>query len=69
MEIFDAGLLGEYAIPSLRHAWVELMLTTPTKEDVARVIPCGATVYVCAIECPSIRLRSKFALVYSCTAY
>ena len=61
MEIFDAGLLGEYVIPSLRHAWAELMLTTPTKEGVARVIPRGATVYVCAIECLSIRQRSKYA--------
>ena len=68
-EIVDAGLLGEYIIPTLRHAWKELLL--PCKEDMetdqassqsasrGHVIPCGAMVHAMAIECPEIRRRSR----------
>lgn len=68
-EIVDAGLLGEYIIPTLRHAWKELLL--PCKEDMetdqasnqstcrGHVIPCGAVVHAMAIECPEIRRRSR----------
>lgn len=68
-EIVDAGLLGEYIIPTLRHAWKELLF--PCKEDMetdqasnqmtprGHVIPCGAVVHAMAIECPEIRRRSR----------
>ena len=65
-EIVDAGLLGEYIIPTLRHTWKELLL--PCKEDIetsnqstprGHVIPCGAVVHAMAIECPEIRRRSR----------
>ena len=67
-EIVDAGLLGEYIIPTLRHAWKELLLchkdgetrqesnqVTPT----CHVIPHGAVVHAMAIECPEIKRRSR----------
>ena len=68
-EIVDAGLLGEYIIPTLRHAWKKLLL--PCKDDMetdqasnqttprGHVIPCGAMVHAMAIECPEIRRRSR----------
>jgi type II protein arginine methyltransferase len=58
-EIVDAGLLGEYIIPTLRHAWKELLL--PCKADMetgqasnqttprGHVIPCGSIVHVIII--------------------
>ena len=69
MEIVDAGLLGEGIIPTMRHAWRELLL--PKQPDVAvstnqiqpsaggHVIPCSATVYAMVIECPEIRRQSR----------
>ena len=68
-EVVDAGLLGEYIIPTLRHAWKELLL--PCKEDMetdqasnqrtprGHVIPRGAVIHVMAIECPEVRRRSR----------
>ncbi|KAL5493356.1 hypothetical protein EMCRGX_G014525 [Ephydatia muelleri] len=67
-EIVDAGLLGEYIVPTLRHAWKELLLPRiPRPAGVeasvcgrgGRVIPRGATVYAVAIECPEIRRQSR----------
>lgn len=67
-EIVDAGLLGEHIIPTLRHAWKELLLlrrvqplsnATPVCDREGTVIPCGATVYAMAIECPEIRRQSR----------
>lgn len=55
-EIVDAGLLGEHIVPTLRHAWKELLLAP---ESGGMVIPCGATVYAVCIESPEIRNRSK----------
>ena len=72
-EIVDAGLLGERIIPTLRHAWRELLL--PKQPDLTvstnqiqpsiggRVIPCGATVYAMVIECPEIRRQSRWVYV------
>merc|ERR1719320_461304 len=44
MEVFDAGLLGEGVVSTLKHALDTLR--------VSRVVPCKATVYVAAVECP-----------------
>lgn len=65
-EIVDAGLLGEMIIPTLRHAWTELLLAPPTlscdshrTRTGGHVIPCGATVHVSAIECLEIRCQTR----------
>ena len=65
-EIVDAGLLGEMIIPTLRHAWKELLLAPPTlscdshrTRTGGHVIPCGATVHVSAIECLEIRRQTR----------
>ena len=69
-------------IPTLRHAWKELLISptndstnqitpaidstnqiTPTNQ-IARVIPCAATVYVCAIECNEIRKQTRYVPTY-----
>ncbi len=66
-ETVDAGLLGEWIIPSLRHAWAELLLPrqqrvpTNQREAGGHVIPCGATVYVTLIECPEIRKQTRYS--------
>lgn len=66
-EIVDAGLLGEHIIPTLRHAWKELLLPPAPQSAAAgdhmisgggHVIPAGATVYAMAIECQEIRRKS-----------
>ena len=56
-EIFDAGLLGEMILPTLRHAWSHLL------SENGKVIPLGATVYVSAIECNEIHHQSRY---YQC---
>lgn len=60
-EIVDAGLLGEQIIPILRHAWRELLLPSPDVcspsnqiGGTGHVIPCGAVVYVSAIQCQEV---------------
>lgn len=66
-ETVDAGLLGEMIIPTLRHAWSELLIrpantSTELSEQTALpgcVIPCGAKVYVCAVECMEVRRQSR----------
>ena len=68
-EIVDAGLLGEHIIPTLRHAWKELLLPSNVDAEIdqasnqmsprGHVIPCGAVVYAMVIECPEIRRRSR----------
>ena len=67
-EIVDAGLLGEYIVPTLRHAWKELLLPrmsppsatgTTVCDRGGRVIPRGATVYAVAVQCPEIRRQSR----------
>ena len=55
-ETVDAGLLGESIIPTLRHAWKELLLPP---SDGGRVIPSGATVYAAVVECEIIRHQSR----------
>ncbi|XP_065830120.1 protein arginine N-methyltransferase 9-like isoform X2 [Oscarella lobularis] len=52
-EIVDAGLLGEGIVPTLRHAWKCLLAPN------GRVIPAGATVYACLVECEAIRKQSR----------
>ena len=58
-------------ILTLKHAWSDL-LGRPTADTTnaqpsnqiassGRVIPCGATVYVCAVECQEIRRQSRLA--------
>lgn len=65
-ETVDAGLLGEAIVPTLRHAWSQLLLPnqpTGSTNQIAQcghVIPCGATVYVMAIECPEIAKQSRY---------
>lgn len=61
-EIVDAGLLGEHIIPTLRHAWKELLLPPRSPGSHApcgHVIPSGATVYAMAIECAEVRKKSQ----------
>ena len=67
-EIVDAGLLGEHIVPTLRHAWKELLLPRiphPAAVETSgcghegQVIPRGATVYAVAIECAEIRRQSR----------
>ncbi|KAL4229855.1 class I-like SAM-binding methyltransferase superfamily [Mactra antiquata] len=55
-ETFDAGLFGEHIVSTLIHAWKNLISTSP----MGTVIPCGATIYVCGIECNTIRQQSRF---------
>lgn len=55
-EIVDSGLLGEMIIPTLRHAWQELLLKHEAR---GCVIPCAADVYVCAVQCPEIKRQSR----------
>ncbi|XP_074651053.1 protein arginine N-methyltransferase 9-like [Tubulanus polymorphus] len=63
-EIVDAGLLGEQILPTLNHAWKELLLSPGwfTSWGGGRVIPSSAIVYVCAIESEDIRTQHR--LVY-----
>ena len=67
-EIVDAGLLGEHIIPTLRHAWRELLITCEARGKgqtsnqttlTGHVIPCGAVVHAMVIECPEIRRGSR----------
>lgn len=53
-ETFDCGLLGERIIPSLRHA-----VSVCADSNGHQVMPCGATVYVTAIQCNEIRNKSR----------
>ncbi len=55
-ETFDAGLLGEHVIPSLRHAWKELLINN--KESI--IIPCSASIYITAIQCKEIRKKTRY---------
>ncbi|XP_066286582.1 protein arginine N-methyltransferase 9-like [Branchiostoma lanceolatum] len=70
-ETVDAGLLGEHILATLRHAWEHLLLppksTLNHPESVrhGRVIPGGATVHACIVECPDIR-RNHTVLQTSC---
>ena len=65
-ETVDAGLLGEAIVPTLRHAWSQLLLPKEPNEptnQIARcghVIPCGATILLIAIECPDIAKQSRY---------
>ncbi|XP_062610319.1 protein arginine N-methyltransferase 9-like [Saccostrea cucullata] len=54
-ETFDAALFGEHVIPSLIHAWDNIL-----NQESGKVIPERATVYVCAIECEKLRLQNRF---------
>ena len=45
-EIFDSAIVGEGVLPTMRHAWKNLLT------DNARVIPEEATLYGALIECP-----------------
>ncbi len=66
-ETADAGLLGEHIVPTLRHAWRELLLPRRSEDSTNQihqskgglVIPCGATVHTMAVECPAIRRQSR----------
>ncbi|WP_165602637.1 50S ribosomal protein L11 methyltransferase [Candidatus Terasakiella magnetica] len=48
-EIFDRALVGEGILPTLNHAWKNLL------NDGARIIPQGATLYGVVIECPHLQ--------------
>ncbi|XP_064637627.1 protein arginine N-methyltransferase 9-like isoform X2 [Lineus longissimus] len=56
-ETVDAGLLGEHIVPTILHAWSELL------QPAGQVIPAGATVYACGIESKAIRNQNR--LLYS----
>lgn len=58
-EIFDAGLIGEQTLSTIHHAWKHLLQNCET--DVKpRLLPSGATVFVCAVESESIRKQNRF---------
>ena len=59
-ETVDAGLLGEHTIPTLRHAWRELLEPANLASAGGHVIPCGARVYATAIECVETRQQSRY---------
>lgn len=68
-ETVDAGLLGEAIVKTFRHAWSHLLLSPrqpagPTNQIARRghVIPCGATVYAMAVECPYIAKHSWYTI-------
>ncbi|XP_063221669.1 protein arginine N-methyltransferase 9-like [Bacillus rossius redtenbacheri] len=50
-EIFDAGLLGERVLQTILHAWDSLL--APDGE----VLPRGAVLWACAVECPRLAAR------------
>nr|CAD7262389.1 unnamed protein product [Timema shepardi] len=50
-ETLDAGLFGEHILQTVSHAWDSLLAPG------GRVIPAGATLWVCAVECPHLAAR------------
>ncbi len=56
-EIFDRGLLGEGVLPTLGHAWQDLL------QPDARAIPNGATLHGALIECPRLRRAQRIEAV------
>nr|CAD7463573.1 unnamed protein product [Timema tahoe] len=50
-ETLDAGLFGEHILQTVSHAWDSLLVPG------GRVIPAGATLWVCAVECPHLAAR------------
>nr|XP_032811350.1 protein arginine N-methyltransferase 9 isoform X1 [Petromyzon marinus]XP_032811351.1 protein arginine N-methyltransferase 9 isoform X1 [Petromyzon marinus]XP_032811352.1 protein arginine N-methyltransferase 9 isoform X1 [Petromyzon marinus]XP_032811353.1 protein arginine N-methyltransferase 9 isoform X1 [Petromyzon marinus] len=76
-ETMDAALLGEGIVESLIHAWRHLLLPPPPTATVngadagvgagcGQVIPAGATVYACAVECPEIRRYHRLCVREAC---
>lgn len=67
-EVFDAGLLGEGVLPTLLHAWENLLLPPPnasmrkesSKSENGVVVPFSATVWIAAIQCIHIARRFVF---------
>ncbi|XP_071127161.1 protein arginine N-methyltransferase 9-like [Mytilus edulis] len=61
-ETFDAALFGENIVSTVQHALQNLMIPVDDdKEELnPTVIPCGATIYVCPIECETIRNKNRF---------
>ncbi|KAK3100629.1 hypothetical protein FSP39_022782 [Pinctada imbricata] len=59
-ETFDAALFGENVIPTLKHAWEDLLQPLEVTDVSPMVIPSMATMYVCAIECEIIRDQNRF---------
>jgi hypothetical protein len=57
-ETVDVGLLGEGIVPTVRHAWKEL-LRAKRSASPGKVIPSTATVYGCLIECEHVRRHSR----------
>ena len=57
-ETVDAGLLGEGIVPTVRHAWKQLLHAKGSAVQ-GRVIPSTATVYGCLIECEHVRRHSR----------
>lgn len=64
-EIFDAGLFGEGVLPTLIHAWENLLLpplcslegSEQYNKSKAVVVPFSATVWVAAVQCIDIARR------------
>jgi len=50
MEVFDAGLLGEHVLPTLKNAHARLL--SGRVAQTSKIIPCKAEVYIAPIECP-----------------
>lgn len=48
-EIFDRAVIGEGVLPTIHHAWQELL------QPGARVIPESATLYGALVECPHLQ--------------
>lgn len=64
-EIFDAGLFGEGVLPTLIHAWENLLLPPSccgeglehSRRSKAVVVPFSATVWVAVVQCIDIARR------------
>lgn len=54
-ETFDCGLFGEHILETLQHALKNLV----REQSPVQVIPAGASVYVCAIECAALRHQHR----------
>jgi len=52
MEVFDAGLLGEHVLPTLKDAHGRLLSKLGPVGQASKIIPCKAEIYTAPIECP-----------------
>ncbi|XP_014667348.1 PREDICTED: putative protein arginine N-methyltransferase 9 [Priapulus caudatus] len=55
-ETVDSGLLGEGILTTLEHAWDKLLMPAGR----GRVIPQGAVLFICLIECDEIKIKTRY---------